>query len=172
MSKKPGLREPFDKQHGSPAKTLLKSSSQHIYHIYWTVPSQLSWKTSLLLTCQLLGLLVNTLAADEKYPVLTRDNLTIPFQMQWAHKEKTFSQFSSAFLKFKLNIEYFETKYDTHRFCISEITDCENVIREMSKKSRFRGHFEKQHGKPSETVLKSSSQHLYSIDWSLASQLS
>ena len=112
------------------------------------------------------------MAADEKYPVLTRDNLTIPFQMQWAHKKKSFSQFSAAFLKFKLNIEYFETKYDTHRFCISEITDCENVIREMSKKSRFRGHFEKQHGKPSETVLKSASQRLYSIDWSLASQLS
>ena len=43
---------------------------------------------SLLLTCQILGLLVNTLAADEKNPVLNRDNLTIPIQMQLSQKEK------------------------------------------------------------------------------------
>ena len=112
------------------------------------------------------------MAADEKYPALTRDNLTIPIQMQWAQKQKTFSQFSAAFLKFKLNFEYFETKYDTHRFCISEVADCKNVVKEMSKKSRFRGPFDKQHGKPSKAVLKSALQDLYSIDWSLASQLS
>ena len=39
-------------------------------------------KTSLLLTCYFLGMLVNTLAADKKYRVLNRDNLTIPIQMQ------------------------------------------------------------------------------------------
>ena len=40
-----------------------------------------------------LGLLVNTLAADDKYPVLNRDNLTIPIQIQLSHKQKPFSQF-------------------------------------------------------------------------------
>ena len=37
-----------------------------------------------------MGLLVNTLHTDEKYPVLNRDNLTIPIQMQISQKEKTF----------------------------------------------------------------------------------
>ena len=36
----------------------------------------------LLLTCKILGLLVNTLDADEKYPVLKRENLTVPIEMQ------------------------------------------------------------------------------------------
>ena len=36
----------------------------------------------LFLTCQILELPVNTLAADENYPVLNRDNFTIPIQMQ------------------------------------------------------------------------------------------
>ena len=63
-----------------------------------------------LLTCRFLGLLVNTLATDEKSPVLTRDKLTIPIQMQWSQKQKTFPQFSAAFLKFKLNFKYFEKK--------------------------------------------------------------
>ena len=72
---------------------MLKSASQHLYHIHWSLPSQLSWKTSLLLTCQILGLLVNTLAADEKYPVLNRDNLTIPIEMQLSQKQKVFLNF-------------------------------------------------------------------------------
>ena len=93
------------------------------------MPSKLSWKNSLLLTCKILGLLVNTLATDEKYPVLNRDNLTIPIQMQLSQKQKTFSQFFAAFLKSTLNFEHFEKKDDPHRFCISEITDSENVVR-------------------------------------------
>ena len=110
MSKKSRFRGLFVKQHGKVAEALLKSGSQHIYLIQWPLLSQLSWETSLLLTCQILGLLVNTLAADEKYPVLNRDNLTIPIQMQLSQKQKTFSQLFAAFLKFRLNFKYFETK--------------------------------------------------------------
>ena len=42
----------------------------------------------------------------------------------------------------------------------------------MSKKSRFRGPFEKQHGKRAQTLLKYASHHFYHIHWSLPSQLS
>ena len=65
---------------------------------------------SLSLTWQLLGLLVNTLAADEKYPLLNRDNLAIPIQMQLSQKQKTFAQFLAEFLKSRLNFIYFEKK--------------------------------------------------------------
>ena len=91
--------------------------------------NQLSWKKSLLLTCKILGLLVNTLATDEKYPVLNRENLTIPIQMQLSQKQKTFSEFFAAFLKFRVNFEYFEKKDDPHRFFIFEVTDSENVVK-------------------------------------------
>ena len=102
MSKKSRFRGCFDKQYGKRAQALLKSASQHLYHIHRSLPRKLSWKKSLLLTCQILGLLVNTLAADEKYPVLNRDNLTIPIQMQLSQKQKIFSQFFAAFLKSRL----------------------------------------------------------------------
>ena len=62
------------------------------------------------MTCQILGLLVNTLAADRKYPVLNRDDLNIPIQMQLSEKQKTFSQFLAAFLKSKFNFKHFEQK--------------------------------------------------------------
>ena len=129
MSQKSCFRGHIKKQHGKRSQSLLESASQHFYHIHWSLPSQLSWKKSLLLTCQILGLLVNTLAADEKYPVLNRDNLTIPIQMLLSQKRKIFSEFLAAFFKCRLDFEYFEKKDDPHRFCISEITDSENVVR-------------------------------------------
>ena len=63
-----------------------------------------------------MGLVVKTLAADEKYPVLNRDNLTIPNQMQLSEKQKKIYQFLAVFLKCILNFKYFEKKDDPHRF--------------------------------------------------------
>ena len=129
MSKKSHFRGCFDKENVKRAQTRFKSASRHLYHIHQSLPSQFSWKKAFLLTCQILGLLVNTLAADEKYPVLNRDNLTIPIQMQLSQKKKTFSQFLGAFLKPTINFKFFEKKGYPHRFCISKITDSENVVR-------------------------------------------
>ena len=70
----------------------------------------MSLETSLLLTYQILGLLVNTLAADEKYPVLNRDNLAIPIQMQLSQKHDTFSRFFAEFFKSRITFKYFEKK--------------------------------------------------------------
>ena len=83
----------------------------------------------LVLTSKILLNLVNTLAADEMYSFLNRDNLTIPIQMQLSQKQKKFSQFLATFLKSKLNLEYFRKKDDAQSFCISEITESENVIK-------------------------------------------
>ena len=129
MSKKSRFRGCFDKQYGKRAQALLKSASQHLYHIHRSLPRKLSWKKSLLLTCQILGLLVNTLAADEKYPVLNSDNLTITIQMIISEKKNFFSQFFAAFSKSRLSFEQFKKKDDLHSFCIFEITDSENVVR-------------------------------------------
>ena len=83
MSKKSCFRGPFDKQHGKRAQALLKSASHQ-------------------------KLLVNKLAANQKYPVLNRDNLTIPIQMQFSQKQKTFSELFAAFLEAIWNFERFE----------------------------------------------------------------
>ena len=128
MSKKSRFRGCFDKQYGKRAQALLKSASQHLYHIHRSLPRKLSWKKSLLLTCKILGLLVNTFPADEKYTVLNRDNLTIPIQMELSQKQKNFSQFFAGVSKSRSNFKDFE-KNDIDRFCIFEVTDSENVVR-------------------------------------------
>ena len=86
MSKKSRLIGPFHKQHGKRAETLLNPASQQPDHIHWSLARKLCSKKSFLLTCQILVLLVNTLAAYEKYRVLKRDNLTIAIQMQLSQK--------------------------------------------------------------------------------------
>ena len=129
MSKKSRFRGCFHNQYGKRAETLLKSASQHLYHIHRSLPRKLSWKKSLLLTCKILGLLVNTLATDEKYPVVNRDNLTTPIQMQLFQKQNKFSEFFAAFLKSRLKLDYFGKKHDPDSFCISKIMDSENVVR-------------------------------------------
>ena len=127
MSRKSRFRGCLDKQYGKRSQILLKSASQHLYSIHWSLARKFCSKKSLLLICQILGLLVNTLAADENYPVHNREYLTLPIQMQLSQKQ-TFSEFFAAFLKFSLNFKHFEKKDHPHRFCVFEVTDSEKIF--------------------------------------------
>ena len=77
----------------------------------------------MLVLCKSLRLLtVKTLADDEKYSLLYKENLTQPIQILLTQKRKTFSHFFSAFLKSTLNFTHFQKKDDPHSRCISQIT--------------------------------------------------
>ena len=58
-----------------------------------------------------------------KYPLLNRDKLTQPLQIQLSHKQESFSEFFSSFLKSTLNFEQMQKKDDTHSRGISDIKD-------------------------------------------------
>ena len=127
MSKKSRFRGCFDRNMVNLPKHC-SNPTQYLYHIHWSLERELCSKKSLLLTSEILGLLVNTLATDKKYPVLNRDNLVIPTQMQLSYKQKNIFQFFAVFLKSRLKLEHLEQKYDPHSFCSSEIIDPENVV--------------------------------------------
>ena len=76
----------------------------------------------MLVICKILRLFVCTLTEDAKYSLLYRDTLIQPIQIILSHKQKTFSQFFSAFLKSTLNYEHSGKKDDPHSQCISQIT--------------------------------------------------
>ena len=78
--------------------------------------TQLNWKKTPLLTPKILRLLLNTLAVDDKYPLLNRDNLTIPIQRQLSQKQKTFSRFFAKFSKSRITFEELKKKDDPYRF--------------------------------------------------------
>ena len=110
MSIKSRFKGSFKKQHGKRAQTLLKFAWQNLYHIYWSLWRQLTFKNFLLVISKVSRLFPNTLSADSKYSLLNRDNLMQPSQMQVSQKPKSFAEFFAAFLKSSLNFEYFQQK--------------------------------------------------------------
>ena len=64
----------------------------------------------MLVLCKILGLFVNTLSEDDRYCLLYKDNILQPIQIILSQKQKTFSEFGSAFLKSTLNFEHFQKK--------------------------------------------------------------
>ena len=75
----------------------------------------------MLVLCEILRLFVNTLTDDGKYSLLYRGNLTQPIQILSSKKQKTFSQFFSAFLKSTLSLQHSRKKDDPHSRCNSQI---------------------------------------------------
>ena len=123
MSKKSSFRGSSDMWHGKRAETLSKSGQQHLYHIYWSLWKQFSWKKSLLVIFKILGLFLNPLSADDKYYLLKRGNLLQHFQIQLSRKRNILSQFFFfEFPKFRFNFEHFQKKDDLHSWCIFELT--------------------------------------------------
>ena len=57
---------------------------------------------------KILRLFVNTLTDNDKYRLLDRDNSTQPIQILLSQKQKTFSEFFSAFSKPRLNFAHFQ----------------------------------------------------------------
>ena len=88
--------------------------------------------------------------------------------MQVSRKQKIFSGFFSSLFKCNLKFEHFQKKkISLIADVFPKIRSPENLVRSMSKKSRFKGSFGKQHGKPAQTLSTFASQYLYHIYWLL-----
>ena len=103
------------------------------------------------------------MTADDQYSPLNRDNLTQPIQKQLSKKQKAFFNF---FLRFRnlheiLNICKKKMTFIADLF--AKLRTTKNVDRYLSKKSRFKGPFDRQHGKRVQTLLQSEPQHRYHI---------
>ena len=107
MPEKSRFNWSFKKQHGKCAQTLLECQGQLLNRIYWSLLRQLTSRKSALVTSQISRLFANTMSADSKYSLFNRGNLTTPIYMQLSRKQKTFSDFFSAFFKANLNFEHF-----------------------------------------------------------------
>ena len=78
---------------------------------------------SALVRSKILGLFVNTLTAEYTYSCRNMQTFTQQVQMLLSLKQKTFSQFFIAFLKYTWNGEHFQKKGESSSLSISEIID-------------------------------------------------
>ena len=124
MFKKSRVRGSFDKWHGEQSETLLKSERRHLYHMYWSLGRQVSWKRSLLMICKISEVFVNLLTGDEKYSILKRRNLFFTYSDGFiSETENIFPILFFDFRKFRLNFEDFEKKDHPINSCTFEVTD-------------------------------------------------
>ena len=82
LSGKLRFRTSFESQRVNRYQTVVKSAWEHSYHIFWSLWMEMTWKISLLGKLETLGVFVNTLTADDKYPVRNCENLKFLIQIQ------------------------------------------------------------------------------------------
>ena len=103
------------------------------------------------------------MTADDQYSPLNRDNLTQPIQKQLSKKQKAFFNFFLRFRNVHEILNICKKKMTLIADLFAKLRTPKNVVRYLSKKSRFKGPFDRQHGKRVQTLLRSGSQDRYHI---------
>ena len=73
--------------------------------------------------------------------------------MHLSQKQKIFSQFFSAFLESALNFEHFKKKMTLIAYVFPKLPTTKNVLRQMTKSSRFREPVDWRYGKRAEALI-------------------
>ena len=74
-------------------------------------------------------------------------------QKHLSQKQKFFPQFFAAFFKCALNFEHFQKKMTLIAYVFPKLTTTKNLLRQMSKRSRFREPVDRRHGKWAEALI-------------------
>ena len=74
-------------------------------------------------------------------------------QMRLCKKQKTFSQFFSAFFESALNFEHLQKNWTFIAYVFPKLPTTKNVLRQMSKSSRFRERLDRRHGKRAKALI-------------------
>ena len=102
----------------------------------------------------ILGLFVNKLSSDDKDTLLNGDNLMQRIQMQISKKQKIFAEFFSGFPNLDQIFKILKKLMTIIAYPFPKLLAAKNVVGQMSKKSRCRRPFNKQHNKRSQTLFK------------------
>ena len=86
-------------------------------------------------------------------PLLVETIECTQFRCIYLKNEKIFSQFFSAFFESALNFEHFQKKMTLIAYVFPKLPTTKNVLRQMSKSSRFREPVDWRHGKWAEALI-------------------
>ena len=95
------------------------------------------------------------MTADDQYSLLNRDNLTQPIQKQLSQKQQVFPKFFFRFRNLHEILNICKKKMTLIADLFAKLRTPKNVVRYLSKKSCFKGPFDRQHGKRVQTLLQS-----------------
>ena len=73
--------------------------------------------------------------------------------MHLSQKQKIFSQFFSAFFESPLNFEHFQKTMTLIAYVFPKLPTTKNLLRQLSKSSRFREPVDRPHSKRAEALI-------------------
>ena len=133
MSKKSCVRTPFESQHPNGSKTLFKSERQYFYQIFSALWEKWSWKMSLSVIYELLGLFVNTFTVNDKNFLCNSENLRQRIQMQLSKNPRSFIKFLLHLWILQSEFKYFEKKVTLIAGVIPKSQTVEAVVNKCLK---------------------------------------
>ena len=114
-----------------------------------------------LVICAILMVFVNKLTADDKYCLCNRENLPQPIEMQISKKTKTLSEWFYCISQIYITFWIFLKKVTHIAYVFPKLQPAKEVVKQMSRKPRFRTPFNSQHVKGSRRIVKFAWQHFF-----------
>ena len=121
------------------------------------------WVISLLLKFEILGLFVNTLTADYKYPIPYFEKLSFHIKTQLSLKWVFFSSFLFHLWNLHQIWNIFNNKKIVIAAVFPKLQTVNDLFRPFSEKDPLRTSFNSQHVKGPQTLAKSALEHFYYI---------
>ena len=120
---------------------------------------------------EVLGVFLNTLTANDKYPVQDLENLQLAIQMQLFKKGKRVPQFFFHFRNLHQILNILKEKTIVIANVFPKLQIVKIFVRPLSKKPPFRARFDSQHVKSSQILSKFPGDHFYHVFSSFSGKL-
>ena len=154
LSEKNCFGTPLDSQHVKGSQTLGISPWEHFHQCFSLLWENLICKIYPLVTGYIVGVLRNSLTANDKYPVRDCENLSSLIQMRLSLKRSTFIYSFVPFLEYTLNFKHFEKKTMVIATFFRKLQTVKDLVRQLSRKYGFRTPLDSQHVKESQSFVK------------------
>ena len=153
------FRSSFDSQQVKGTKTLVKSAWEQFYHIFSSFWGQMIWRMSSLVKFEIIGVFVNTLTPDRKYPFRYCEICSSLFKCNYVKNGKLFLDIFFHWRNLHQILSIFWKKMMLVANVLPILQTVKDLVRPLSKKRRFRASLEGQHVKGSQTLVKSVWEH-------------
>ena len=163
VSKKRCFRTTFHSQHVKDSQTLLKSRWEHFFHAFLLLWGEPIRKITPLVICKILRVFVNTGLTMTGIPFRIIRICGSRFKCNYLQNKNLFLNFLFHFWKLHQILIIFKNVMIVIANVFRKLQTVKDLVRPLSKKSRFRTPFDSQHVKGSQTLVKSGWENFYHV---------
>ena len=163
LDKEPRFRTGFGRQHVEASQILAKSPWERFYHVPLSFSEKLIWKMSPLLLCEILGVFVNKLTPDGKYPIEDCENLQVTIQMHISEKGNIFLGFLFHLINLHQILNILKKRMIVTANVFPKLQTVKIFLRKLSQEYHSRIGSGTQHVKLTQMLAKFLWEHFYPV---------